>query len=130
MPGGDAFTESQRHEINRALEEARRVSGWDFAVEVGTCGAEGSRPHAESLHARLPDPDRSVLVQVDPEHRSLEIVTGAAVRRTLDNRAAALAALTMQSAFAAGDLTRGLLAGVQQLAQLSRTPKSLHTDTP
>jgi len=71
-----------------------------------------------------------VLIQVDPERRTLEIVTGDVVRRTVRHRAAALVAVTMQSAFAGGDLTRGLLAGIRQLAQLSRTPKSLHTDTP
>ena len=36
----------------------------------------------------------------------------------------------MQTAFAGGDLARGLIAGVQQMAQLSRVPRSLHTDTP
>lgn len=130
MPAGDAFTESQRQELGRAVEEAKRISGWDFAVEVGAAPVGGSRAYAESLHARLPDPGGSVLVQVDPEHRTLEIVTGSRVRRTLDNRAAALGALTMQSAFAGGDLARGLVAGLQQLAQLARSPRSLHTDTP
>jgi uncharacterized membrane protein YgcG len=36
----------------------------------------------------------------------------------------------MQSAFAVGDLSRGLLAGIQQLAELARPPASLHIDTP
>jgi uncharacterized protein DUF5130 len=129
VPAGDAFTTSQRHEIARALDEARRASGWEYAVEVGACNGP-SRAYAESLHARLPDPDRSVLVQVDPERRTLEIVTGASVQRVLDNRVAALAAVTMQSAFAGGDLARGLVSGLQQLARLTRVPKSLHTDTP
>ena len=129
MPAGEAFTETQREEIRRAVAEAERVSGWTFGVEVGP--AEGSaRAYAERLHARLPDPDRSILVQVDPERRTLEIVTGAAVLRVLDNRGAALASLTMQTAFAGGDLTAGLTNGLQQLAQLARAPKSLHTDTP
>jgi uncharacterized membrane protein YgcG len=130
VPAGDAFTESQQHELSRAIDEAKQVSGWDFAIEVGAASTQGSRVYAESLHARLPDPEGSVLIQVDPERRTLEIVTGARVRRTLDNRGAALAALTMQSAFAGGDLARGLLAGLQQLARLARSPKSLHTDTP
>jgi uncharacterized membrane protein YgcG len=129
VPGGDAFTAAQRMEINRALDEAHRVSGWVFAVEVGPSNG-GSRDYAETLHGRLPAPARSVLVAVDPERRTLEIVTGSAVRRILDNRSVALAALTMQSAFAGGDLARGLVAGLQQLAQLARQPKSLHLDTP
>ena len=129
MPTGEAFTDTQREEISRAVAEAQRVSGWVFALEVGPA-ADDTRGYAEALHARLPDSARSVFVQVDPDRRSLEIVTGEAVARFVNNRSAALVAVTMQSAFAGGDLTRGLVSGIRQLAQLSRTPKALHTDTP
>lgn len=129
MPAGEAFTDAQRREISRAVADAERDSGWAFAVEVGR-SADETRRYAEALHARLPDPPRSVLIQVDPARRTLEIVTGDLVTRTVSNRAAALVAVTMQSAFAGGDLTRGLVSGVRQLAQLSRTPRPLHTDTP
>jgi len=129
VPAGEAFTDAQHREISRAVTDAERDSGWAFAVEVGPSSG-GTRQYAESLHARLPDPPRSVLVQVDPGRRTLEIVTGDLVKRSVNNRAAALVAVTMQSAFAGGDLTRGLVAGIRQLAQLSRAPKALHTDTP
>lgn len=129
MPVGEVFTEAQRHEINRVVAEAERVSGWTYSVHVGP--AEGSsRAFAEAMHAELPDPARCILVQVDPQQRTLEIVTGADVARVLDNRGAALVAVTMQSAFSTGDLARGLLNGLQQLSQLARAPRSLHTDTP
>jgi hypothetical protein len=52
------------------------------------------------------------------------------VRTQLTNRQAALAALGMQTAFAAGDLMRGLLSGLQQLAEQARAPVSLHVETP
>jgi hypothetical protein len=129
VPTGEAFTDAQRHDVGRAVEDAQRDSGWVFALEVGP-SADVSRAYAESLHARLPDPSRSILIQVDPDRRTLEIVTGETVRRFVSNRSAALVAVTMQSAFAGGDLTRGLVAGIRQLAQLSRIPKALHTDTP
>ncbi len=129
MPTGEAFTEAQRHEISRAVADAGRDSGWEFALEVGP-SADDTRGYAEALHARLPDPPQSILVQVDPERRTLEIVTGERVQRSVSNRSAALVAVTMQSAFAGGDLTRGLVAGIRQLAQLSQAPKALHTDTP
>lgn len=129
MPAGEAFTDAQRQEITKVIAEAERVSGWSYSVHVGASDVD-TRGFAESLHARLPDPPRSVLIQVDPQRRTLEIVTGAEVARVLDNRAAALAAVTMQSTFANGDLTRGLLNGLQQLSHLARAPKSLHTDTP
>nr|MBA3233637.1 DUF5130 domain-containing protein [Propionibacteriales bacterium] len=43
---------------------------------------------------------------------------------------AALAAMTMTSAFQAGDLAGGLASGVLALAENAQAPKSLHTDTP
>jgi uncharacterized membrane protein YgcG len=126
---GDAFTPSQVQDIERAIADADRVSGATFSVYVGRSDGE-PRLFAEGLHRQLADPERSVLILVDPTIRQLEIVTGAVVGRTLDNRQAALAAITMQTAFAAGDLFRGLLNGLQQLAGHARTAHTLHTDTP
>lgn len=129
VSGGEAFSPAQRLEIERAVRDAERLSGRAFSVHVGPSEGQPRRT-AENLHASLADPPNSILVHVDPQLRDLEIVTGSSVRAQLTNRQAALAALSMQTAFAAGDLTRGLLAGLQQLAELSRAPVSLHTDTP
>ncbi len=129
MPAGEAFTESQRQEINKAIGDAQRVSGYVFSVYVGAC-ERGAREHAEARHAELESPADSILVQVDPAARTIEIVTGAHIHSHLDNRQVALAALTMQSAFESGDLTGGLVAGMQQLAGLARKPTLLHTETP
>ncbi len=129
MPAGEAFSDPQRQEITKAVDDGKRISGYNFSVYVG--GVEGdARAHAERLHATLDDPADSILIQVDPVRRTIEIVTGAHIRVHLDNRQVALAALTMQSAFVTGDLTGGLVAGVQQLAGLARKPNLLHTDTP
>ncbi len=129
MPTGEAFTDVQRQEITRAIGDAERLSGYVFSVYVGACELDARR-HAEALHAELVAPADSILVQVDPAARTIEIVTGAHIRSHLDDRQVALAALTMQSAFATGDLTRGLVAGLQQLAGLARKQTLLHTDTP
>lgn len=129
MSAGEAFTADQRRGIDKAVREAERISGREFSVHVGPSEGD-SRRAAEALHSELPRPGNSILVHVDPVHRTLEIVTGASTRRTLSNRQVALAALTMQSAFAAGDLARGLRAGIAQLAQLAVPVTSLHTDTP
>lgn len=129
VPGGDAFTAVQRRDLDRAIEEADRVSGREFSVHVGPSGGE-SRRAAEALHSALPRPGNSILIHVDPVARTLEIVTGVSVRSSLSDRQTALAAITMQSAFATGDLARGLRAGLQQLAQLATPVTSLHTDTP
>jgi hypothetical protein len=126
---GSPFTPLQNYEIERAVDAADRISGMAFSVYVGP--SDGApRAFAEKLHGQMADPDRSVLVLVDPTMRQLEIVTGSIVRRTLDNRQAALAAASMQAAFATGDLFRGVVNGVQQLAEHARPVESLHTDTP
>ena len=125
MPSGDAFTSSQRHEIDKAIRDAETMCRFEFSVFVGASEGE-TRPFAERLHASLVAPARSVLVLVDPAARIVEIVTGAEARRSLDDAEVRLAALTMQTAFAAGDLVGGIKNGVLQLAEHARRPRLLH----
>jgi uncharacterized membrane protein YgcG len=123
---GDAFSPRQREEITRAITGALRQSGLHYSVYVGQ--AEGpARAYALARHAELAGaaPD-SVLVFVDPAARQLEIVTGSRARRWLDDRACALAAMSMTSAFAAGNLAGGIAQGLQVLAEHARHPQSLH----
>jgi uncharacterized membrane protein YgcG len=129
VAAGDAFTAFQRQELEKVVEEAERLSGRRFSVYVGAAG-DDPRATAARMHASLSVPDESILILVDPAAHALEIVTGSSVRDALSNRKAALAALSMQTAFAAGDLERGLRAGIQQLAEQARAEVSLHTDTP
>ncbi|MGQ0629590.1 MAG: DUF5130 family protein [Sporichthyaceae bacterium] len=127
MLAGDAFSERQREEIIRAIQLGQRISGVPFSVYVGA--AEGpARAYARRRHAELgaAAPD-SVLIFVDPSARALEIVTGSRARRWVDDRAAGLAAASMTSAFAAGDLAGGIAAGINVLAEHARHPQSLHT---
>ncbi len=125
MAGGDAFTSAQRHEIDKAIRAAETLCRLEFSIYVGRSEGE-TRPFAQRLHAALVAPDRSVLVMVDPQAKLLEIVTGADAHRVLDGTALHLAALTMQSAFATGDLVGGITAGVHQLAEHARSPRVLH----
>jgi uncharacterized membrane protein YgcG len=129
VAGGDAFTAFQRHELEKVVDDAERLSGRRFSVYVGPAG-DDVRATAERMHATLTAPSESILILVDPAAHALEIVTGESVRDTLSNRKAALAALSMQTAFATGDLERGLRAGIQQLAEQAKAEVSLHTDTP
>lgn len=125
--GGDAFSAHDRHEIDRAIRDAETVCRYEFSVFVGS--SEGpTRPFAEKLHAALTAPERSVLVMVDPSARILEIVTGAEARRDLEDGEVQLAALTMQTAFSAGDLVGGIVRGLMMLAEHARRPRMLHAD--
>ena len=110
--------------------DAERASGLSYVVWVGSTD-EDLRVHAERLHAGSgAAADDTVLVAVDPGRRSLEIVTGATARRALDDRSCALAALTMTSCFAGGDLVGGVVQGLASLADHARTPQVLHLDQP
>jgi uncharacterized membrane protein YgcG len=125
VPAGDSFSSSQQAEIDRAIRGAETTCRFEFSVYVGS--VEGDlRAYARRLHASLSAPERSVLIMVDPAARGLEVITGAAVRRSLSDDSVRLAAVGMQSAFANGDLVGGIKHGVGQLAEAARQPQSLH----
>lgn len=130
MPTGEAFSERQHEEIVRAIRQARQESGLPVSVYVGELTGE-PRAAAARLHGALgADMDRAVLVAVDPTARSLEIVTGRESARHLDERACALASMSMTSAFQGGDLAGGIVTGVRMLAEQARAPRTLHSDQP
>lgn len=127
VPAGDAFTAQERYDIDKAIRDAETVSRFEFSVFVGAAEEE-TRPFAERLHATLAAPERSILVMVDPSARILEIVTGSEVRRYLGDGEVHLAAVTMQSAFANGDLVGGIIGGVMMLAEHAQRPRTLHAE--
>jgi uncharacterized membrane protein YgcG len=126
VPAGESFAPGQREWIKRAVRNAETVSGLKFSVFVGV-SEEDSRAYAERLHRALNDPDHSVLVMCDPEFHKLEIVTGKEARRVLSDLECRLAAASMLTSFAGGDVVGGLAAGIQQLGEAARQPRTLHT---
>lgn len=128
MPAGEAFSARQQDDVVRAIRLARQQSQLPVSVYVGALDGD-SRASALRLHGALgAEAAATVLVAVDPGARRVEIVTGPQARRQVDDRAAALAAMTMTSAFQAGDLSGGIANGVLALAEHAQTPRSLHTD--
>jgi uncharacterized membrane protein YgcG len=129
VPAGEALTQRQSEDIVRALRHAEQSSELAYSVYIGSLDGD-HRDHARKLHAALAEPDRSVLVAVDPGKRRLEVVTGDQAHKQLDDRSCSLAALSMTTAFAVGDLAGGLVSGVQMLAEHARRPRTLHLDQP
>jgi hypothetical protein len=127
VPAGD-LTPGQRAEVQRMLEHAERQSGLTFSAYIGAW--EGERSGAEDLLQRLADPDRSVLIAVDPAARQLEIVTGRLARIPLDDRACGLAALSMTSSFTTGDTMGGLRDGLAVLGEQGRRMRVEYIDQP
>jgi len=107
--------------VDEALRLADASTSLTFSVYIGELG-ENSRDTAQHLHARLADPDVSILIAISPNERVLEIVTGSRARRRILDRDAKLAALSMSAAFAGGDLGGGIVAGIAQLADHAGRP--------
>lgn len=118
MPGDSGpFTDGQTRDISRACSQASAETGLHYSVYVGP--VEGDiREHAERLHAAMGgQAPRGVLVLVAPGDRQLEIVTGKESSRRLSDRACALAALSMTTSFAGGDLVGGIVTGMRMLSE-------------
>ena len=121
MPPGEPFSAAERKRIESAIDRAADETGLPFSVFVGDVdGGEqqgGARRVAEMLHSALGDRSRdAVLLLVAPGQRRVEIVTGAEAARRVDDRACALAAASMTSAFAGGDIPGGVAEGLRQLS--------------
>ena len=115
MSAGE-FSSGDRQTIGSAITQAEMLCRYEFSVFVGEHEGD-SRDFATSLHNSLVAPARSIMIMVDPAARVLEIVTGGQVRRTLSDREVELAALQMQTAFAADDYVAGITSGIAMLAE-------------
>ena len=125
MPAGEDLTPGELNRLERAKRHAEEESGLTFSVYLGV-SEEDSRAYAKRLHGALPDPSSSVLVLCDPSFHALEIVTGSGAKRVLPDLECRLAAATMQTSFAAGDIIGGLAHGISQLGEAARRPATLH----
>lgn len=128
MPAGEFLSPADHRAIERAVANAEAEASCRFTVCIDEADGD-PRAYAERLHAGLSAAEQSVLVLVDPVARQLEIVTGPVIRRRLDDSEVALAALGIQTSFAAGDFVGGITQGLQQLAEHARRPQTLHFDT-
>jgi uncharacterized membrane protein YgcG len=111
---------AQQERIEHAVAQCRKQNGLDISVVVGDLAVTDLgefRVASEKLHAALGERAHSaVLVVVAPGQRRVEVVTGPAARRRVPDRVAALAVLSMTTAFAGGDLAGGIIDGLRQMA--------------
>jgi uncharacterized membrane protein YgcG len=128
VPAGEAFSERDLHDIGREVRAISDEAQLVFSVLVADPEELGETPDvrafAEQAHAALGARSRdAVLVVVAPNARRVEIVMGSELRGRLSDRDCALAALSMTSSFAGGDLTGGILQGVRMLGQRAGKPR-------
>lgn len=129
MPAGEAFSDRDLREIGREVREISAEASVVFSILVAdpadfAAGGSDVRTFAEQAHAAIGDRAReAVLILVAPNERRVEIVTGSALRGRLSDRDCALAALSMTTSFAGGDLAGGVLQGLRMLGQRAGKPR-------
>lgn len=124
VAAGD-LSSRDRAELDKAIRAAEQSCRFEFSVFIG--GAEGDAlTFAQRLHASLVAPTHSVLIMVDPAARTIDVVTGTAVRRHLTDREVQHAILAMETDFAASDIVGGLKRGISMLAEHARPQNTLH----
>ena len=119
---------SERADVERVVQVARDICGYEFGVYVGAL--ESGRESAIVMHGGLHEPDAAVLLAIDPQSRSMDIVTGSRVRRTLDDRTCELALLSLRASLQADLLVSGVRDSIMMLAEHARAPRTLHLDEP
>ncbi|ABK53371.1 hypothetical protein Acel_1599 [Acidothermus cellulolyticus 11B] len=121
-PRSGPLTPREADVIRQALAAAREETGLWFSAFIGPLGGDVRR-EARRLHAALGErAEHAVLVVIEPEARAVEIVTGRAARRRLDDQAAALAAVSMATMLGGGDLVGALVQGLRMLAEAAARP--------
>jgi uncharacterized membrane protein YgcG len=116
----EGLSVGQQERIEHTVSLCRSQNGLDVSVLVGDLDTDLAqfRAGAERLHAALGDrAHNAVLLVVAPGQRRVEIVTGPAARRRVPDRVAALAVLSMTTAFAGGDLAGGIIDALRQISQ-------------
>ena len=120
MASGEGLDPRQQERIETAVERVRTENGLDLSVLVGDLELDDLsqfRAAAERLHAALGERSASAaLIVVAPGQRRVEVVTGPLVRRRVPDRVAALAVLSMTTAFRGGDVVGGIIDAVRQIA--------------
>jgi uncharacterized membrane protein len=110
-------TRRQRRRIDEVIARAEGHTGLQVCVFLGSAGEGDPRRNAEAIFVEAGLVARpAVLVLVDPPRHHVEVVTGPAARLRVSDEEAAAAVAAMTEAFRGGDLTGGLVAGIERLA--------------
>ena len=110
------LTKRERFAIDLAVRHAEHSTRFEFSVFVGASDPE-TRWFAQQLHGSLIHPHLTVLVMVDPDQRSVEVVTGSATARRLTDVAVQAVLGDVRATFERGPLAGGVVHIVRALAE-------------
>ncbi len=115
------FTETELIRLDNALTKATRSTKVRFNVYLGDLGAD-TAAGADSVFPTTPEPERSVLIAVSPNHRAVEIRSGKAVADRVTDRIAQLGVTAAVASFGEGDLIDGLVAAIRVMSAAISAP--------
>ena len=119
---------SATKDLTRSVKLAREISGLAFGVYIGELPQ--GRESAFARHAQLPAAESAILVAVDPDARTIDIVTGKEAHISLDDRSCDFATLAFVSCANAGDIVGGVREALIVMAGHARAPKVYNLDEP
>ena len=119
---------SATKDLTRSVKLAREISGLAFGVYIGELPQ--GRESAFARHAQLPAAESAILVAVDPDARTIDIVTGKEAHISLDDRSCDFATLAFVSCANAGDIVGGVREAMIVMAEHARAPKVYNLDEP
>ena len=114
--------------LTRSVKLAREISGLAFGVYIGELPQ--GRESAFARHAQLPAAESAILVAVDPDARTIDIVTGKEAHISLDDRSCDFATLAFVSCANTGDIVGGVREALIVMAEHARAPKVYNLDEP
>jgi uncharacterized membrane protein YgcG len=92
----------------------------EFCVYLGAIDDDRPREHAEAMFVAAGLHERpAIVIVVAPKQRRIEIVTGPSARDRITDADATRVVTLMSASLASGDLTRGLVAALDQLTAIA-----------
>lgn len=115
------FTTDELVALDDALTDATRRTKVRFNVYVGELG-EDTASGADALFPTTPEPERSVLLAVSPNQRTIEVRSGRAVADRVTDRVTQLGASAAVSSFSEGQLIDGLVSAIKVMSAAISAP--------
>ncbi|MFM1721944.1 MULTISPECIES: DUF5130 domain-containing protein [Rhodococcus] len=109
------FTTDQLVRLDDALTDATRSTKVRFNIYVGDLG-ENPAIGADAVFPHTPEAERSVLIAVSPNQRTIEIRGGRAVQNRVTDRVAQLGVTAALASFGEGDLVDGLVSALRVMS--------------
>ncbi|MFD4179885.1 DUF5130 domain-containing protein [Rhodococcus sp. NPDC058514] len=109
------FSVDELVSLDDALTDATRATKVRFNAYIGDLG-EDTAAGADALFPKTPESERSVLIAVSPNQRSVEIRSGRKVAHRVTDRVAQLGVTAAVSSFGDADLIDGLVSAIRVMS--------------